>query len=40
METLLGEGGFDLPALGGLVLSLTDVTADPGGRFLRVWLAE
>lgn len=40
VDALLGDGGFELPALGGLVLTPTDVVADPGGRFMRVNLAQ
>lgn len=39
VDALLGDGGFELPALGGMVLTPTDVVAEPGGRFMRVSLA-
>lgn len=39
-DRLLGEAGFALPAFGGLTLVPQEATAEPGGRYVRITLAQ
>ncbi|MBI2895683.1 MAG: hypothetical protein HYY06_19150 [Deltaproteobacteria bacterium] len=39
-QSLLGDGGFALPDMGGIALSVQDAVAEPGGRYVRMTLAQ